>query len=161
MIGCRVAMIVCMNYELFMGEALAEARGAADRGAPPVGAIAVLNDAMVARGANRVAESSDPTAHAVLAALREAARKLGTVRLTDVTIFTTLEPCPMCVGALLECDVAALVYAAPNPVCGAAGSVLQLASHPSLARRLDVVSGIRRAEAEELMGELAGAVTGA
>jgi tRNA(adenine34) deaminase len=97
----------------------------------------------------------------VLAAVREAARKLGTTRLSDVTIFTTIEPCPMCVGALLECDVAALVFAAPNPVCGAAGTVIQLASHPALGRRLDVVSGIRRAEAEELMGELTGAVSGA
>src|SRR5690348_10493586 len=66
-----------MNYELFMGEALAEARQAASRGAPPVGAIAVMNEAMVARGSNRVAEANDPTAHAVVAALREAARKLG------------------------------------------------------------------------------------
>jgi tRNA(adenine34) deaminase len=154
-------MIGHMNYELFMGEALAEARAAAQRGAPPVGAIAVMNDAMVARGSNRVGEASDPTAHAVLAALREAARKLGTPRLSDVTIFTTLEPCPMCVGGLLECDAAALVYAAPNPVCGAAGTVIQLADHPGLGRRLDVVSGIRRAEAEELFGDLAGAVTGA
>ena len=154
-------MIVYMNYELFMGEALAEARQAAGRGAPPVGAIAVMNDAMVARGANRVGESSDPTAHAVIAALREAARKLGTPRLSDVTIFTTLEPCPMCVGALLECDAAALVYAAPNPVDGAAGTVIQLADHPGLGRRLDVVSGIRRDEAEELMGELSGALSGA
>src|SRR3954470_8577620 len=71
-----VAMIRDMNYELFMGEALAEARLAAARGAPPVGAIAVMNDAMVARGSNRVAERSDPTAHAVMAALRAAARKL-------------------------------------------------------------------------------------
>ena len=99
-----------------MGEALAEARQAAGRGRPAVGAIAVMNDAMVARGSNRVAEGSDPTAHAVMAALREAARKLGTVSLHDVTIFTTLEPCPMCVGAMLECEVAGLVYAAPNPV---------------------------------------------
>jgi tRNA(adenine34) deaminase len=139
-----------MNYELFMGEALAEARLAASRGAPPVGAIAVMNDAMVARGSNRVAEANDPTAHAVVAALREASRKLGTVHLSDVTIFTTHEPCPMCVGALLESDVAALVYAIPNPVDGAAGSVVQLAQHPSLGRRLQVVSGIRADEAEEL-----------
>ena len=143
-------MIRNMNYELFMGEALAEARLAAARGAPPVGAIAVMNEAMVARGANRVAETNDPTAHAVIAAIREAARKLGTTHLTDVTIFTTHEPCPMCVGALLESDVAALVFAVPNPVDGAAGSVLQLAQHPSLERRLQVVSGIRRDEAEEL-----------
>jgi tRNA(adenine34) deaminase len=150
-----------MNYELFMGEALAEARQAAARGAPPVGAIAVMNDAMVARGSSRVGEGSDPTAHAVMAALREAARKLRTRRLSDVTIFTTIEPCPMCVGAMLECDAAALVFAAPNPISGAAGSVIQLADEPRLGRRLEVVSGIRRAEAEELMGEVAGAVAGA
>jgi tRNA(adenine34) deaminase len=154
-------MIPAMNYELFMGEALAEARQAAARGAPAVGAIAVMNDAMVARGSNRVAEGSDPTAHAVIAAIREAARKLKTTSLADVTIFTTIEPCPMCVGALLECDAAALVYAAPNPVSGAAGTVVQLAADPRLARRFDVVSGILRSEAEELMTDLAGAVAGA
>jgi tRNA(adenine34) deaminase len=154
-------MIRDMNYELFMGEALAEARQAASRGAPPVGAIAVMNDAMVARGSNRVAEGFDPTAHAVIAALRGAARKLGTTSLHDVTIFTTLEPCPMCVGALLECEVAALVYAAPNPSSGAAGTVLQLAADPRLDRRFDVVSGIRRGEAEELMAAGVGALAGA
>src|SRR3954453_1743919 len=143
-------MIHAMNYELFMGEALAEARQAAARGAPAVGAIAVMNEAMVARGASRVSEATDPTAHAVMGALREASRKLGTVHLSDVTIFTTHEPCPMCVGALLESDVAALVYAIPNLVDGAAGSVLQLAQHPSLGRRIQVVSGIRADEAEEL-----------
>jgi tRNA(adenine34) deaminase len=156
-----VAMIAAMNYELFMGEALAEARQAAARGAPPVGAIAVMNDAMVARGSNRVAEGKDPTAHAVIAAIREAARKLKTTSLADVTIFTTIEPCPMCVGALLECDAAALVYAAPNPVSGAAGTVVQLAADPRLERRFAVVSGIRRDEAEELMLDVAGAVAGA
>jgi tRNA(adenine34) deaminase len=145
-------MIDSMNYELFMGEALAEARQAAERGAPPVGAIAVVDEAMVARGSNRVAETDDPTAHAVVAVLREAARRLGTPHLPDVTVFTTLEPCPMCVGALLDCDAAALVYAAPNRIDGAAGTVLQLAQHPALGRRLNVVSGIRREEAEELAG---------
>ncbi len=150
-----------MNYELFMGEALAEARQAATRGAPAVGAIAVINEAMVARGSNRVEEGGDPTAHAVIGALREAARKLGTPHLSDVTIFTTVEPCAMCVGAMLECDAAALVYAAPNLVDGAAGSILQLAQHPGLGRRLQVVSGIRREEAEELAGVLEAASSGA
>jgi tRNA(adenine34) deaminase len=143
-------MIGGMNYELFMGEALAEARQARSRGAPAIGAIAVMNEAMVARGSNRVAEANDPTAHAVVGALREASRKLGTTHLPDVTIFTTHEPCPMCVGAMLESDVVALVYAVPNFEDGAAGSVVQLAQHPALARRLQVVSGIRRDEAEEL-----------
>jgi tRNA(adenine34) deaminase len=154
-------MIRTMNYELFMGEAMAEARLAASRGAPAVGAIAVMNEAMVARGSNRVAEASDPTAHAVMGALREAARKLGTPRLSDVTIFTTLEPCAMCVGAMLECDAAALVFAAPNPVDGAAGSVLQLAQNPVLGRRLQVVSGICREEAEELAVGLEAVPSGA
>jgi tRNA(adenine34) deaminase len=143
-------MISRMNYELFMGEALAEARQAAARGAPPVGAIAVMNEAMVARGSHRVTKGNDPTAHAVVVALREAARKLATPHLSDVTIFTTLEPCPMCVGVMLQCDVAALVYAMPNTVDGAAGTVIQLAQHPGLGRPLQVVSGIRREEAEEL-----------
>jgi tRNA(adenine34) deaminase len=150
-----------MNYELFMGEALAEARLAAARGAPAVGAIAVMDEAMVARGSNRVDEAKDPTAHAVIGALREAARKLGTVHLSDVTIFTTIEPCAMCVGAMLECDAAALVYAVPNAVDGAAGSVVQLAQHPGLGRRLNVVSGIRREEAEELTGALGPVASGA
>ncbi len=150
-----------MNYELFMGEALAEARVALARGAPAVGAIAVMNDAMVARGSNRVAETDDPTAHAVIAVLRDAARKLGTPRLTDVTIFTTIEPCPMCVGAMLGCDAAALVFAVPNPFDGAAGSVIQLAQHPQLGRPLAVVSGICRDEAEELLGAVDVAATGA
>ncbi|MEI7744171.1 MAG: nucleoside deaminase [Chloroflexota bacterium] len=143
-----------MNYELFMGEALAEARQASDGKGSVVGAVAVMNEAMVARASHRIGEGADPTAHAVITAVREAARKLGTNRLSDVTIFTTLEPCPMCVGALLECDVAALVYAAPNPILGAAGTVVQLAQHPDLPRRLDVVSGIRRADAEELIGDI-------
>jgi tRNA(adenine34) deaminase len=150
-----------MNYELFMGEALAEARVAGSRGAPAVGAIAVMNEAMVARGSNRVGEASDPTAHAVLVVLREAARRLGSPRLSDLTIFTTLEPCPMCVGALLACDVAELVYAVPNPVDGAAGTVLQLAQHPGLGRRLEVVSGILRAEAEELPAPVLAVPSGA
>jgi len=154
-------MIDCMNYELFMGEALAEAQAAAARGRPAVGAIAVMDEAMVARGCNRVDDVDDPTAHPVMTALREAARRLGTMRLSDLTVFTTLEPCAMCVGALLACDAAALVYAAPNPVDGAAGTVLQLAQHPSLGRRLQVVSGIRREEAEDLAGTPTGEPTGA
>jgi tRNA(adenine34) deaminase len=139
-----------VNYELFMGEALAEAQLAASRGERPIAAVAVVNDAMVARAHDRVEQSDDPTAHAVVVALREAARRLGRVRLSDATIFTTMEPCAMCVGALLESDVEALVYALPNDRDGAAGTVVQLAQHPSMPRRIKVVSGIRRDEAEAL-----------
>jgi tRNA(adenine34) deaminase len=145
-----------MNYELFMGEALAEARTALGRGERPVAAVAVVDEAMVARAHDRVRETNDPTAHAVVVALREAARKLGTARLANATIFTTLEPCVMCVGALLEADVEALVYALPNRVDGAAGTVIQLADNDRLARRVRVVSGIRRDEAEDLFAAMPG-----
>jgi len=139
-----------MNYELFMGEALAEAQLALASGERPIAAVAVVDEAMVARAHDRVEQANDPTAHAVVVALREAARRLGRTRLADATIFTTQEPCAMCVGALLESDVEALVYALPNDVDGAAGTVLQLAQHPALPRRIKVVSGIRRDEAAEL-----------
>jgi tRNA(adenine34) deaminase len=142
-----------MNYELFMGEALAEAQIALDQGKAPIGAVAVVSDAMVARAHDRVQESNDPTAHAVVVALREAARKLGRNRLADATIFVTREPCPMCVGALLASDVEALVFAVSNPVDGAAGGALQLAQDGRLSRRLKVVSGIRCEEAEELFAK--------
>jgi tRNA(adenine34) deaminase len=142
-----------MNYELFMGEALAEAQIALDQGGAPIGAVAVVNDAMVARVHDRVQESNDPTAHAVVVALREASRKMGRERLADATIFVTREPCPMCVGALLAGDVEALVYAVPNPIDGAAGGVMQLAQDGRLARKLKVVSGIRCEEAEELFAQ--------
>ena len=118
-----------MNYELYMGEALAEARAAQARGERPHAAVAVLDEAMVARAHDRVQETDDPTAHAVVVALREAARRVGTARLRDVTIFATVEPCSMCVGALLASDVEELVWAMPNRTEGAAGTLLQLADH--------------------------------
>ena len=148
-------MIGRMNYELFMGEALAEARNAIAQGERPNAAVAVVDEAMVARAHDRMRESNDPTAHAVVVALREATRKLGRTGLGNATIFTTLEPCAMCVGALLESDVEALVFAVPNSIDGAAGTVIQLAQHPALPRRIRVISGIRRDEAEELLATTA------
>jgi tRNA(adenine34) deaminase len=142
-----------MNYELFMGEALAEAQVALDQGKAPIGAVAVVNDAMVARAHDRVSESNDPTAHAVVVALREATRKIGRARLANATIFVTREPCPMCVGALLASDVEALVFAVSNHVDGAAGGVIQLAQDGRLSRKLRIVSGIRCEEAEELFSQ--------
>jgi tRNA(adenine34) deaminase len=140
-----------VNYELFMGEALAEAELALAAGERPNAAVAVVEGAMVARAHDRVVETNDPTAHAVLVALREAARRLGRDRLATATVFVTREPCAMCVGALLASNVEALVYASPNPVDGAAGSVVQLAQEDRLPRRMKVVSGIRRDEAEDML----------
>jgi tRNA(adenine34) deaminase len=142
-----------MNYELFMGEALAEAQLALDQGKAPIGAVAVVNDAMVARAHDGVQETNDPTAHAVVMALREAGRKLGVGRLAEATIFVTREPCPMCVGALIASDVEALVFAVPNPMSGAAGSVMQMTQDSRLGRKIKVVSGIRCDEAEELFAK--------
>jgi tRNA(adenine34) deaminase len=139
-----------MHYELFMGAALGEARAALERGERPRGAAAVLGEALVASGHEEVEERGDPTAHAVMVTLREAAQRLGTGSLSGVTIFTTVEPCPMCVGAMLAADADCLVYALPDPVSGAAGSVVQLANNPALPRRVDLISGILRADAAEL-----------
>ncbi len=112
-----------MNYELYMAEAIAEAKRGAEEGEEPVGAVAVIDDAMIARDHQRVALGEDPTAHAVLLTVQAAARKLGTRRLAEATIFTTHEPCAMCVGALVEARVRALVFAVPDPGawCGRRG----------------------------------------
>jgi tRNA(adenine34) deaminase len=142
-----------VNYELYMGEALAEARSAVARGERPHAAVA--DEAMVARAHDRVHESDDPTAHAVVLALREAARRVGKERLREATIFCTMEPCPMCVGAMLASDVEELVFAVPNREAGAAGTLVQLADHPAMRRRIKVVSGIRQVEVEELYAAFA------
>lgn len=144
-----------MNYELYMAEAIAEARRGAEEGEEAVGAVAVIDDAMVARDHGRTAVSGDPTAHAVLLTVQAAARKLDRRRLAEATIFTTREPCAMCVGALIESRVRALVYAVPNPERGAAGSVVQLARDPKLGHQLSVVSGVRESEARRLETESA------
>ena len=139
-----------MHYELFMGAALGEARAALDRGERPHGAAAVLGEALVASSHEEVASRNDPTAHAVILALQEAAKRLDSPSLSGLTVFTTVEPCAMCVGALLEADADCLVYALSDPIAGAAGSVLQLANNPALPRRLDLISGILRSDAAEL-----------
>ncbi|HEX2765991.1 MAG TPA: nucleoside deaminase [Candidatus Limnocylindria bacterium] len=144
-----------MNYELFMAEAIAEARRGADEGEEPIGAVAVLDDAMIARDHDRSVHQGDPTAHAVLLTLQATARKLGTRRLSEVTIFTTHEPCAMCTGALVETRVRSLVFAIPDPDRGAAGSVVQLARHPGLDHQLSVVSGVRESEVRRLATESA------
>lgn len=144
-----------MNYELYMAEAIAEARRGGEQGEQPIGAVAVLDDAMVARDHDRSVLSDDPTAHAVLLTIQATARKLGLRRLTEVTIFTTHEPCAMCTGALVEARVRALVFAVADPERGAAGGVIDLARDVSLPHQLSVVSGVRESEARRLATESA------
>jgi len=145
-----------MHYELYMAAALAEASSAATAGERVDGAVAVLDDAMVASACDRVRGSGDPTAHAVIGTLREAAERLGTTSLAGLTVYVVREPCAMCVGAMLESDVDGVVFAVPDPQAGAAGSVLQLARGTNgHARRLNVVSGILEADAAELLARVA------
>lgn len=149
-----------MNYELFMRAAITEAAVARDAGERADGAVAVLDEALVARGHDQVASTGDPTAHAVMVVLREAARRLGSVSLGGLIVFTTNEPCAMCVGALLESDAGGLVFALPDARSGAAGSAIQLASGELLPRRLAVVSGILQEDAAEICGVPVGAGRG-
>jgi len=105
--------------EQFMHEALAQAQAARDAGEVPVGAIVVLAGEVIGRGRNAVIATSDPTTHAEIVALREAGAKLGNYRLTGSTIYSTIEPCAMCAGALVQARVARLVYGAKDPKAGA------------------------------------------
>jgi len=144
-----------MNYELYMAEAIAEARRGGAEGEEPIGAVAVIDDAMIARDHDRSALQDDPTAHAVLLTIQATARKMGMRRLAEVTRFTTHEPCAMCTGALVEARVRSLVFAVPDPDRGAAGSVIDLARDPALPHQLSVVSGVRESEARRLSTESA------
>ena len=112
--------------EALMQEALALAAGAAAAGEVPVGAVVVRDGEIVGRGANRPIASSDPTAHAEIVALREAAARLGNYRLPGCELFVTLEPCAMCVGAMIHARLARIVYGARDPKTGACGSLLDL-----------------------------------
>jgi len=143
-----------MRYELYMGHALAEAAAAAADGERADGAVAVLDEAMVARARENVLSDGDPTAHAVMNVLRETARRLGRHSLNGVTVFAAVEPCAMCVGALLQSDADGLVFALADPLEGAAGSCVQLADNDRMQRRLRVVSGILQADAAELRPDI-------
>ncbi len=140
-----------MDAERWMREALALAREAGARGEVPVGAVAVLDDRIVGRGANARESARDPTAHAELLAIQDAARTLGRWRLTGVTLFVTLEPCAMCAGAMVLARIDRLVYAASDPKAGAAGSLMDLSADPRLNHRYPVEKGVLADEAGELL----------
>ncbi len=140
-----------MNDFDFMRLALAEAEKAIAAGDAPIGAVAVHQGSVIGAGCNRREADSDPTAHAEMIALRAAAARLGRWRLDDVTLYSTLEPCPMCAGALVMARVPRLVYAALEPKTGAAGSVVDLLRHPGLPHRVDVFAGVLAEEAAALL----------
>ena len=137
--------------ETWMAEALAEARKAAADGEVPIGAVVVYDGRIVGRGRNARETRRDPTAHAEVLALQEAARSLQRWRLTGATVYATLEPCPMCAGALVNARVDRLVYAVPDPKAGAAGTLFDVPRDPRLNHRVEVVSGVMAEECGELL----------
>lgn len=134
-----------------MREALAEARAAAQAGEVPVGAVVVKDGAVIGRGRNAPVQSHDPTRHAEVAALREAARHLGNYRLDGCTLYVTLEPCAMCSGAMLHARLARVVFGATDPKTGVAGSVLDLFAEPRLNHQTAVQGGVLADECAALL----------
>ena len=137
--------------ERLMGLAIAMARRAALRGEVPVGAVVARGDTVLARASNRRESARDATAHAEILALRAACRKLSAWRLTGLTLYVSLEPCSMCAGALVQARVARLVFGAPDPKAGAAGSLFDIPRDPRLNHRLEVTAGVLGAECAQLL----------
>lgn len=135
----------------FMALALEEARQAAREGEIPVGAVLVKDGQVVARAHNRREQDHDATAHAELLAIRQACEKLGRWRLTDCTLYVTLEPCPMCAGAIWNARIGRLVYGAWDSAAGSCGSQFNLPVHPSLNHRTEVTAGVLENESREIL----------
>lgn len=130
----------------YMDLALAEAARAESLNEVPVGAIVVLNDEVIGRGFNQPISAHDATAHAEIMAMREASRALKNYRLSDATMYCTLEPCMMCAGAMIHARIARLVFGTVDPKAGSAGSIYNVLTDPRLNHRVEVVTGIREDE---------------
>jgi tRNA(adenine34) deaminase len=135
----------------FMRLALEQARASADAGEVPIGAVLVRNDADIARSGNRTIRDTDPTAHAEIVVLREAARSLGNYRLVNTTLYVTLEPCAMCAGAIVQARVPRLVYASDDPKGGAFRSCFELLRSAKLNHRVEVTPGLLADESAFLL----------
>lgn len=139
--------------EAWMRAALEQARKGFDAGEVPVGAVVVIGGEIVGRGFNQPIGRSDPTAHAEILAMREAARAIGNYRLVDSTMYVTIEPCLMCVGAMVHARVATLVFGAPEPKAGAVVSSCRAHELPSLNHRIEVVGGVLEEEGRSIIQE--------
>jgi tRNA(adenine34) deaminase len=135
----------------WMAEAIAEARAAQAHGDVPIGCVVVRHDEIIGRGHNEREAREDPTAHAEILALREAAAALGSWRVLDSTLYVTLEPCAMCAGAIVLGRVGRVVYGCDDPKAGAAGSVLDVLAEPRLNHRPAVTGGVLEEECAELL----------
>ena len=136
-----------------MGLALAEAKKALASDDVPVGAVAVRDGTVIGRGYNRREADGDPTAHAEILAIREAATVVGEWRLEGVTLYCTLEPCCMCAGAMILARLPRLVYGVLDPKAGCGGSVMDVLRHPQLNHRVDVFTGVRAAACARLLDD--------
>jgi len=134
-----------------MEDALRAAQRALEAGEVPVGAVVVCNDRVLGRGWNRNVSEHDPAAHAEIVALREAGTNLGNHRLEDCELFVTIEPCPMCAGALVHARIKRLVYGADDPKAGAVHSVTQIINHPRLNHLMEVREGVLAGRSAELL----------
>jgi len=139
------------DFDPLMAAALDEARRARAAGEVPIGAVVAIAGAIVGRGFNQPISSGDPTAHAEIVAIRDAARTVGNYRLTGGVLCVTIEPCLMCVGALLHARIATLVYGAAEPKTGAVTSMVRGIELPGHNHRVEVVSGVREEECRALM----------
>src|SRR5918993_2485198 len=140
-----------MSHESLMQEALAEARRALAAGEVPIGAVLVIDDRIVARAYNQPISTSDPTAHAEMLVLREAGRAAGNYRLTEATVYVTLEPCLMCVGALVHARVREVVYGAPEPKSGALVSAVRGLELAGLNHRFAVTGGVLEDDCRQII----------
>jgi tRNA(adenine34) deaminase len=140
-----------LDYDLLMKSALDQAVLAREAGEVPIGAVVVINDLIVGRGFNQPISSGDPTAHAEIVAIRQAAREVGNYRLTGATLVVTIEPCLMCVGALVHARIATLVYGAPEPRTGAVASTVVGGELPGHNHRFAVVSGVMEEPCRDLV----------
>jgi len=131
--------------------ALKEARACAEAGEVPIGSVLVYRDEILARGGNRTIRDCDPTAHAEIVVLREGARKLGNYRLTETTLYVTLEPCGMCAGAIVQARVPRVVYGADDPKGGAYRSCFEILTSPKLNHQVEVTPGVLAEEASSLL----------
>jgi len=134
-----------------MQEALAEARAAGERGEVPVGAVVVADGRIAARAGNRTIADCDPTAHAEIIVLREAAKAVANYRLLGASLYVTIEPCAMCAGAMIQARIARLIYGADDAKAGAIRSCFSILDHPQLNHRVEVTSGIRADEAAAVL----------
>ena len=149
-------MTAPVTYETdiyWMRRALELARRAEAEGEVPVGAVLVRGDELIAEGWNRPISTNDPTAHAEIVTLRAAGNRISNYRLPDTTLYVTLEPCAMCAGAIVHARAARVVYGAPDPKSGAAGSVFALLQAPQLNHRVEVTAGVLAKEAGALLRE--------